>query len=171
MSTEKVETKSELMAEIGAAWNELTARLNELSRDQMSGPTDAQDWTVVDHITHLAAWERSVASLLQGGSRHAGLGVEEALYRTAGFDEINAAIQRREAGASSEDAIAQLGEAHAALLTGLAPLNDEQLKQPTDAFSPAEARPGGAPRTLDVIFGNTAAHYREHLEWIEAILE
>lgn len=167
---EKVDTKDELMAEMKAAWNTLTERLHELSLAQKTGTTDDQGWTVVDHITHLVAWERSVVSLLQGSSRASGLGIDEALYRSGDFDAMNAIIRDNLDELTPQEAEEQLKNVHAELLALIEPRSDADLKKSAYQYSSGEADDGKAPRILDVIFGNTAAHYREHLEWIEALI-
>src|SRR5512145_989206 len=84
--------KAQLLAEIQKTWDELNAELERLTEEQMTAKHDAQGWTVKDHLVHLARWERSVVYLLLGKPRHAGLGIDEALYLKHSYDEINAAI-------------------------------------------------------------------------------
>ena len=49
-------TRDALLDEIGRAWAELNNALDDLTPEQMSGPTDANGWRVQDHLSHLGAW-------------------------------------------------------------------------------------------------------------------
>jgi hypothetical protein len=69
-------TKEEFLAQVADAWDGFNAAVDRLSESQLTGTQDDQGWTVKDHLTHLAAWERSTISFLEGKPRHEGLGVE-----------------------------------------------------------------------------------------------
>ncbi|HRJ43403.1 MAG: maleylpyruvate isomerase N-terminal domain-containing protein [Caldilineaceae bacterium] len=107
MTQSCVISKAELLQDIDAGWVSLTDALAQLSEAQLTGPTDAQGWTGKDHIVHLVAWERSMLYLLAGKPRHAGLGVDEALYRSGDFDAINASVQSQHQDISLADALAE----------------------------------------------------------------
>ena len=92
MTKRPVNTKAELLATIESTWASLDAALDRLTDRQKTRLKDAQGWTVKDHLIHLPAWERSVVFFLQGQPRHAGLGVDEALYENGSADDVNAAI-------------------------------------------------------------------------------
>jgi hypothetical protein len=164
-----IPTKGELMAEVGAAWALLHTSLARLSEAEMTTLHDSQGWTVKDHLTHIAAWEASVVSFLQGRPRHEGLGVDPSLYSNASFDDINAVIQTQRKDLSLEEATAQLQANHRRLLDLLEPLTDADLAQPLSHFlpgSPADDR----RRAFDIVRDNTSAHFSEHLAWIEALV-
>src|SRR5438477_11337149 len=94
MADQRPTNKAELMKEMDRTWPALNAALDRLTDAQMTGIRDAEGWAVKDHITHIAAWERSVVFFLQGRPRHEGLGVDEKLY-LEDDDQINAVIQRQ----------------------------------------------------------------------------
>lgn len=94
----------------------LEAALDRLGPEQLAGSADAQGWTVKDHLTHLAAWERSMTYLLRGRPRHEGLGVPEETYQRGDVDATNAAIYARAKDRAPDDALADFRDAHRELL-------------------------------------------------------
>ena len=171
MSDRPVTTKAELLVEIEHAWTILNAALDRLTEAQMSVSQDAQGWTVKDHLIHLTFWERSVIFFLQGQPRHQGLGVEEALYLKGGDDEINAAIYQQHKDLSVSETLAQFRSTHQQLLKVLQPLTDSDLQKLYRHYLPEEPGEGDGPPALNVIYGNSAHHFAEHLPWITAIVE
>jgi len=170
MAERRVTTKAELLAENERAWVALNAALDRLTEAHMTTITDAQGWTVKDHIIHLTAWERSVVFFLQGKPRHAGLGVDEALYLKGTDDEINAVIFQQRKDRPLSDAFAQFRDVHQQLLTLLQPLTDADLQKPYRHYLPNEPGDGDGPSASNVIYGNSADHFTEHLAWIEALV-
>ena len=171
MSEQHVTTKAELLVEIEHAWTTLNAALDRLTEAQMSVPQDAQGWTVKDHLIHLTFWERSVIFFLQGQPRHQGLGVEEALYLKGNDDEINATIYQQHKDLSVSETLAQFRSTHQQLLKVLQPLTDPDLQKPYRHYLPEEPGEGDGPPALNVIYGNSAHHFAEHLPWITALVE
>lgn len=170
MSEQRVITKVELLADIERTWGALTTALDHLTETQMTTIRDAQGWTVKDHLIHLTAWERSVVFFLQGQPRHAGLGVDEPIYLKGIDDEINAVIYQQRKDLPLAESLAQFHRTHAQLLTLLQPLTDNDLNQRYSHYLPNEAREGDGTLAINVIYGNSANHFAEHLAWIEALL-
>lgn len=54
--------KSELIAGIERAWDELQAFLERLTEEQLQAVQDPVGWTSKDHLTHLSSWEDSIAA-------------------------------------------------------------------------------------------------------------
>lgn len=171
MSERRVPTKAELLADIERTWTALNAALDRLTEAQLTIPRDAQGWTAKDHIIHLTHWERSMVFFLQGKPRHDGLGVDEALYLKGTDDEINAAIHDQHKNLSLAEALAQFHDTHGQLLKLLQPLTDDDLQKPYRHYLPDEPGAGDGPSAIDLIDGNTANHFREHLAWIEALAD
>ena len=162
-------TKSELLSDLERDWTALNTALDRLTETQITSPTDAQGWTVKDHLMHLAAWEQSVVGLLHGQPRHVALGVDEALYLAGDEDAINSAIQHQTAAAPLIDVVARLRLTHLQLLAALLPLSDADLHLPYRHYLPDEPADGDGPPAIDVIANNSARHFVEHLPWIEAL--
>jgi hypothetical protein len=172
MTERQVTTKAELFADIEPAWAALNAVLDRLTPTQMTAFTDAQGWTVKDHLIHLAAWERSMVFFLQGQPLHIGLGVDETLYLDleGDDDDINAAIQQQRQDLPLAEALGQFRDAHGQLMKLLGPLTDADLQKPYRHYLPNEPGDGDGPSAINLIYGNTAHHFREHLAWIEALV-
>ena len=173
MTDRQFTTKAELLANIERTWAALNAALDRLTEAQMTTLKDGQGWGVKDHLTHLAAWERSVVFFLQNKPRHVGLGVDEALYLKdlkGPDDDINAVIFQQHQDLPSGTALAQLREVHQQLLALLQPLSDADLQKPYRHYLPQEPGDGDGPPAINVISGNSAEHFAEHLTWIETLV-
>lgn len=168
MSEKRVTTKAALFADIDRNWTALQAALEQLSPATMTIHDD-QGWTVKDHISHLYYWERSALYFLQGKPRHTGLEVDEALYLHGGEDAINAAIFQKQRHLSLGDALAAWRAVHQELLTALQPLTDDDLQKPYRHYLPDEPGDGDGPPAMNVVYGNSAHHFAEHLAWIAAL--
>ena len=167
MSGDPELTKAELMQQIDSTWTALQNALDRLDEIQLTMAKDDAGWAVKDHVLHLAAWERSALYLLQSRPRHAGLEVDEALYQDGSYDEINAAIFERGASLAAEEARAQLGDDHEQMMALLEELSETDLFKLYGDYLPAEGAGGLA--VINLVYGNTADHFAEHLDWIEAL--
>jgi hypothetical protein len=170
MTEDRVTTKAALLEEIERAWAALNTELERLTEAQMTTLRDAQGWTVKDHLIHLAAWEQSVVFLLQGRPRHEGLGVEETVYLQGTYNDINAVIQQQHKHLPLTETLSQFRSTHQQLLTLLQPLTDADLNRRYNHYLPQEPREGGGPPVIDLLYGNTAHHFGEHLAWIKALV-
>lgn len=170
MTEYQITTKAALLAEIDRAWAALLAAIDRLTEAQLTIPQDDQGWMAKDHLIHLAAWERSVIFLLQGQSRHEGLGVAASVYFNGTYDEINDVIYRQHKETPLADVLAQLRDTHQQLLTLLQPLSDDDLNKSYHHYLPDTPGDNDGPPVIDVIYGNTADHFAEHLNWIEAFV-
>jgi hypothetical protein len=170
MSEEQVTTKTELMQAIDRAWTALNAALDRLSEAQLTALKDPQGWAIKDHLVHLTYWERSVVFFLRGEPRHTALGVDEALYLKGSDDEINAAIFHAHADVALAEALSRFRKTHQQLMTLLQPLTDADLQKRYRDYLPGESAEGAGPPAINVIYGNSANHFAEHLTWIERLV-
>ncbi|MGQ0603195.1 MAG: DinB family protein [Anaerolineales bacterium] len=170
MTERQVTTKAELLADTEQSWSALNAALDRLTEAQLTTTRDAQGWSVKDHLVHLTAWERSMVYLLNGRARHEGLGVDEAIYLKGEDDEINAVIQAQQKDLPLTTALAQFRAVHQQLLHALEPLTDADLQLPYRHYLPDEPGEGDGPPVLNMIYGNSADHFAEHLGWIESLV-
>ena len=170
MSDECVTTKEELLEHFHRDWSALATALARLSPTVMTTVRDEQGWTVKDHLVHLYYWERSALYFLQGKPRHQGLGVSERVYMSEDADIINDAIFQQHRTTPLDVAQAQLRALHAELLAALEPLGDDDLQKPYRHYLPDEPGEGDGPPAMNVIYGNSAGHFIEHLDWIEALV-
>jgi hypothetical protein len=163
-----VNTKTELLASIESSWSALNVALERLTEDQKTSLADPQGWTVKDHLIHLSAWERSVSFFLQGQPRHAGLGVNEAVYENGSVDQVNQAIFQQRKEMPLSEALLQFKEVHQQLMKLIEPLTDTDLHKPYRAYLPDKL--DDERRAMEVIYDNTTGHYREHQGWIESLV-
>jgi hypothetical protein len=169
MSASEIATVPDLLLRIDRAWEPLISFLQTLTEAQLAELRDVEGWSVRDHITHLTAWEQSVAALFQGQPRHVGLGVEAALYSGGSFDAINQAIRDQRAGMASPEALRLLVQTHQDLVGSISALREGDLVRPlAEVFTHASA--GDDRRVIDIIWDNTGGHFEEHLPWIRRLV-
>lgn len=168
--SEQTKTKAELMSEIKHYLSELDRILGQSSEKQLTMLRDAQGWSVKDHIIHLTAWERSILFMFQGKPRHEGIGVDAAVYYAGDDDKTNAVVQEKTKDMSLSEALAQFRDVHQKLMQRLAPLSDQDLHRHLRDLLPNEPGQGEGPVVIDIVDGNTANHFREHLGWIQALV-
>jgi len=169
MTERRITSKIDLLAEIERAWTALNTYLEQLSAGQLTARRDQQGWRGKDHLIHLTAWERSVVFFLQGQPRHVGLGVAESLYLQGEDDQINAAIQQQHQAMPLAEVLAQFRHTHQQMMTLLAPLTDADLQKPYHHYLLQEPGQATDRPAINLIYGNTAHHFDEHLGWIERL--
>src|SRR4051794_35728107 len=170
MAQRRIKTKAQLMEDIDRSWSALNEALDNLSDVQLTNSRDAEGWNAKDHITHMAAWERSVIYFLRGIPRHEAIGVSEELYMNESEDDINAAIRDQKKDLSVAEARAELSDVHRQLLDLLAPMTDADLLKAYKAYLPDEPGDDDGRPAFDVIYGNSASHFAEHLGWIKSLV-
>ncbi len=169
MTEQRVNTKQALLAAIDQQWSALNSALTQLSPTTMTTAKDDHDWTVKDHLIHLYYWERGALYFLQGKPRSEGLEVTEQIYLSEDADVINEAIFQQQRSLPLDRALTQLRALQAELLAALEPLTDADLQKHYRHYLPEEPGDGDGPPAINVIYGNSAGHFAEHLAWIEAL--
>ena len=169
MSDLTISTMLELLVEVNTAWAALEAFLGGLTDRQMMDMRDDQGWNVKDHITHVAVWDESVLILFRGKPRHEALGIDQSLYVTASFDEINTIIRNQYKDMSLPAAIKQLRSTHSGLMASVQTLSDANLNRSVSEFFP-QIPTNDERRVIDIIYDNTAQHFSEHLIWMESLV-
>lgn len=169
MAAEQYQDKTidELLAEIDASWTRLMETMSAASEGQQTGAADPQGWTVLDHMSHITAWERSVLFPLEGKRRHEALGITEEEYKQD-IDTSNELIRAQTQGHSYEQVMSDAGQVHEALVAAIRSTDLDTLWK-----SIAEVCPGDSASErpfIEILMGDTAEHYDEHREWIGAIL-
>lgn len=160
---------NELNRRISVAWAALEDAIAGLDDRQLSEVCDANGWAIKDHLMNVALWERSIAKLLQHQPRHETLGVSEDDYLNLGHDGINAIIFEQHRDRPAGEVLATLRAQHAETLNILAGLAWEDVLRPYTYYLPNEPGKDNGDPILYWIMGNTASHYDEHREWIEAL--
>ena len=136
-------TKDALLDEIGRAWDELNHALDDLTPEQMSGPTDANGWRVQDHLSHMGAWHNWARLRPQGWPTWEGLGITD----NSGFESTATyTVRVGDPPAVSIDASAKTGPAPLAIdftadvSSGDTDTANAAIRARHAAKTPAEAR-------------------------------
>jgi hypothetical protein len=123
-------------------------------------------WSLKDHLAHMALAEQYCLAALHEKPPHTVFGINaEALLRLS-EDELNEIGYRRTHALSLAQVMDMRQQAHQALMHTLTRLGDADLQR---RFAPAGSEDAGATM-LDILRGNTYAHYDAHRGWIEAAL-
>ena len=168
--SEYVTTKEVLMQHIEQNWQTLMSWLSTLTPHQLIEIRNIDGWALKDHIAHMAAWENSVISFLQHEPRHKGLDIPEEIYLRENFNEINDLIFQQHKDAPYEAILRHFMTLHAQLLALLTPLTTEDLQRPYRYYLPDESGEDSGSPAINVVYGNTAHHYRLHQGWMEEML-
>lgn len=165
MSADKL-TKEQLLGRIEAGWAELD-RLQAGLDAEAAGTPSGGEWSLKDHLAHIAAWELSLIALLTGGDRSAAVGIPAGSPHET--DSVNAIIHRRLRALTAAEVRALLRGAHAQLHDALALLTDDDLLLPYSHYQRQEAGEGGNQPVIGWITGNTFDHVHEHLDAMRAL--
>jgi hypothetical protein len=165
-------TKQNLIAHTTTAWNALVAYVDGLTAEQWTGPRDAAGWSVKDHISHVTLWDRAViAALRHQVLMQETLGISEPAWSAGSFDPMNEEIRHLAVGESVDRVRADRDATWTDLVALMGELSEEQLTR-----SGAEAGLAVGPVPLDepvlrVLMDYWGAHYAEHLQDIQAIVD
>jgi hypothetical protein len=169
MTQPKTRKKSILLSDCQRLYTTLMAAVSRLDQAQLTGLCDAQGWSVKDHLAHLSAWEGSAIAFLLSKPRHTGLGIDEATYLSGSTDRINQAVYLLHKHRPLDEILPELRQTHTQLLELIESLDDAALRKPYRFYLPDEPGEGDGPPAFDVLYGNTAHHFSQHLAWIESL--
>lgn len=158
-------TTQVLLDNIDAGWRDLMAYLDTLTPEQRTQFIDAAEWTIKDHVIHMAMWENGVNAILAGESRLAAMGIPEANW-DIDIDEINDIMRRRFRDMPWNDVLETFRRVHADVIANISRLSDDDLLRPYRYYQPESDRDDPVVGSLK---GNTYEHYNEHLPWMQAI--
>lgn len=158
---------NKLLGKIERAYGEVDAFLAPLTDAQKTDLTDAGGWSVKDHLIHMAVWEDGIDALLSHESRDARMGFSDAAPKPRGLDNINDAIFRQHKDKTLQQVLDAREAIHTRFLYTLRALPDDALQRPIRDF---DAESSSNQPVEGLIVGNTSAHYRKHLGWMQAIV-
>jgi hypothetical protein len=142
-------------------WEALAAVIATLDEPRIVR-RDEGEWSVKDILAHIAAWEKFlIANQLLGIPALEALCVPPDVLERASEDEVNAILFERNRDRPLVEVQIDWYETHRWLMSELAKLDEERLKQPTLCFG-AESRP-----LAQWIVFNTCDHYQDHRRAIE----
>jgi len=162
-------SKAELCALIADGWDQLEQAIAGIAPTALE-ERQGDGWSLMDHLAHVAAWERATTALLEGRPRHQAMGVDEAVYLSGDDDTINAALWSLHVDKPGASTLAELRAAHAQLVAVLDHLSEEALQRTRSEALPSE--PDDSPEPLLTrLVGSTYAHYVEHAAHVRELRE
>lgn len=159
--------KSELIARIQEGRAALDALIGALSPEQATEPGPNGEWSVKDHLAHLAAWQCVAYLRVIGHTRyeHEVFGMDPARYAASSEEALNATIYQSCKERTLAEVRASFEQAYQQIMGALAQLRSEDLQRPV---VPAQPHLGTLAAN---VAGNTYEHFDEHTSWIRAALQ
>jgi hypothetical protein len=158
MHNEFVTTKAELLEHIERDWTAINDFVKSLTPAQIIQIKNPEGWTI------------KVIAFLKGERRHEGLGVPEAVYLSGSEDEINEVIFKKRRYEPLDTVLDNWQVAHEQVMALVNVLDDDDLQKPYIHYLPDEPGDGDGPPAINVIYGNTADHFRMHQGWMEEMV-
>ena len=152
-------TKEQLLARIRDGYNTFGALLRSIRPGDQLRPLG--DWTVAEHVAHLASWEQLALAVLTGVAPHEAMGISADDW-TRDTDGINEALHSLHAGLTYDEARSLWTQVHASLVAAIEASTEGELQRRIGS--------GDEDTVSDVIAGNTFGHYEEHGGWIREAL-
>jgi hypothetical protein len=147
-------TKDEMLALIQSGYEQFEALLATISAERMTAASTGDDWSVKDHLAHLAAWQGYQAGRMEATAQ--GAAEPPALVPGAADEDAeNAALYARNKDRPLSDVLAEWHASYQRVLAATRALTWEALN------GPFPWQPGGAPVGAYTL-GNTSGHYEEH---------
>ena len=160
-------SKQALLMKIDGGFQALLRSSESLSDPTAIASSMEDEWSVKDHLAHIAAWEEILLRFHIGGEPfETVVGVPAARYRVTSYDTINEHLHDRDKSMTPAEVMARLKTGHAAVMSALGGMTDEDLARPR-AWLDAPDGPSGP--MAQYIAWNTYEHYEEHLATIDAL--
>ena len=164
-------SKADFFERYQTAWFALKSFIDTLSDEELIEPTDAAGWNVRDHLAHLEAWERTRFALIRKEPEHVIIGLPADLYASTDYDPSNEVIRQQTIDEPADSVLSRLQQTNQQLLEMVEALPDEVLRSPVRDYHPEYAASAPTLTLLRTIHGDAAAHFDEHLPWMQAIVE
>jgi hypothetical protein len=148
--------KQELLDRMRQGYNMFASLLRGIRPGDQNRALDGE-WSVAEHIAHLASWEQLALAVLTGATPYEAMGITAEDWQQE-TDGINEALHRLHAGIAFDDARSLWQGVHASLVAAIEASTDAELARPMGA--------GADDPVSDLIVGNTYEHYEEHAGWI-----
>lgn len=156
-------TSDDLLERIAASRAALAETIRGIDRAALVKKRDAAGWTALDHLAHIASWERMIVAHLTDGSDHEVLGVDAEQYAAMSLQEINDALHERTRSRTAGATLAEFVAAHSDIVALIEALPAEVLARPY-----WDGDPSGRT-VMAKVAGDTYLHYAEHAAWIAAL--
>ena len=153
-----------LLKRIDDAWDELQDVVRPLDEQRLSVVPPGSDWSVKDHLAHIAVWLDVAVARVTGTPDNAPFGLDEESFRTASDDELNDAANRLHKDRPVDEVVEDLRQAHTKIVTLIEGLTEAGLARPLKSLRPLRRT------VMDILVSTTSEHYREHSGWIRALV-
>ncbi len=163
-----VPSREDLLRQINSSWNELQTFVGAQTEEHLTHPTDAAGWTAKDHLIHLAMWEKAALAMVEGKSKREAMDIPEDVWAQGEDDPINAVLQQRYHDMPLKEVVQILQQNHDALMKKLDSMSEADLMLPFNHYQPQSS---DTHPLLQWMPGETYRHYKDHLTWIEEIIE
>src|SRR5665811_2370755 len=146
MTSEQYRDKTidDLLEEINVSWKRLLGVMSAASEGEKVEAADPQGWTVLDHMAHVTAWERSVWFPLEGKSRHEAVNLTEEQF-LQDIDSSNELIRAQTRGHTWERVMSDAGDVHQSLISAIRSSSLEELWKPALQLCPDDTDIGERP--------------------------
>ena len=161
MSNDNPETISRdaLVDRIEESWSALMSTMRAYPEVSYTAETDAAGWTALDHMAHVTAWERTWTFLLNGRTRHEGLGVTEQQFEMD-FDPLNEILRARTANDSYEQVLTDAREGHEKFVDAVRSAKVDEL----------DIEQRNEESLVSLLMENVVTHYNDHRGYIEDMI-
>lgn len=149
----------------------LMETVRALSDEQIAAPSTSTEWSVKDHLAHLATWLLGMVALLKKENRWEGMGLDpEFVYHTEAVDEINALIYHQHKDQSLPRLLTYFNDVHGQFAHVMRHVHFDDLYQPYSYYQPDEPGEDSGEPIIKWLVSNSYAHYAEHLIWIREMI-
>ena len=152
-------TKNELLSRIHRQRESLERLLATLSPDELT--CVLEDWSVKDHLAHIAAWLGAARASLAGLRMWQGLGLPGAPANARDWDAINATLYSLWRDVPLGEVLARWQRDHQSTVSVIEAASQAALDSAHGEPDAPEGR-----TVMDVVSANTYEHYLEHETWI-----
>lgn len=158
-------SKADVLANIRDARAELEASFAGLPESTLDGPKTDGGWTIKDHLSHIAEWQRRALAVLDGKHPCEGFRIDRETFDS--FEDVhalNAYLHTRNRDRSLTDVIEDFRATHLMVEARVESMSQQDLEQ--DLTGPVAAR---FPKAIDLVNFNIARHDRSHIGDIERL--
>lgn len=162
-------SKEELFVKIEDGFRELIQVSETLDAALLAASTGEGEWSVKDHLAHIAVWEEVLLRFHIGGEPFESVvGVPGARYRVTSYDALNEHLHERDKALTPGEVMTRLKAGHEAVMDALRRMTEAELAQPRAWLDTPEAPSGPLAQ---YVAWNTHEHYAEHLATIHHLAE
>jgi uncharacterized damage-inducible protein DinB len=159
------ERHEDVLANIREARAELEASFAGLSKEHMTGPVTEGGWTIKDHLSHIAEWQRRALAVLDGKHPCEGFQIDQATFEELeDVHALNEILFRRRRDRPLTEVVEDFRGTHQEVEQRIEKMSDSDLQQELAGHIALRF-----PRVVDLVNFNIARHDRVHIEDIQAL--